>query len=350
MYIKPIMLLKSGLPASGKSYSAKAWVAQDPNFRRRINWDDLRLDLFGEGWKFNRKEEQEMKETSYDICRNDLSYGNSVVIDNTNLTESTRNKWKSIAGEFGVEVIEEEHDTPVAICVERDRQRVGSSRVGRAVIERLALFYGFINWEECLCGKVPMGFDLIIGTDGKYHRPQCYLAKKYVICDIDTTVSNLDHRLHLVKPAETKCGSNPPEDHTYVDGKCWICGNPKPKKDWVTFHTLVDKDPPIPEMVELVRYLAKKYHILFITGRGIDNGCGVKTEDWLDKHIGRENYLHLFMRQAGDNKNSAETKKEMLDLLMPKERIAFVLDDASKVVSMWREQGLRCLQVAPTDY
>jgi len=50
------------------------------------------------------------------------------------------------------------------------------------------------------------------------------------------------------------------------------------------------------------------------------------------------------MRQAGDYKPDYEHKKELLDLL-PKDRIAFILDDRDQVVNMWRENGLTCLQV-----
>jgi hypothetical protein len=58
-------------------------------------------------------------------------------------------------------------------------------------------------------------------------------------------------------------------------------------------------------------------------------------------------YRHLFMRRAGDSRPDQVIKREILDLI-PKDRVAYVLDDRQQVVDMWRAQGLTCLQVAPS--
>lgn len=46
-----------------------------------------------------------------------------------------------------------------------------------------------------------------------------------------------------------------------------------------------------------------------------------------------------------DRRDDTVVKKEILDLL-PKERIAFVIDDRPRVVRMWKENGLRVIPVA----
>ena len=36
------LILTRGIPGSGKSTWAKAWVAENPERRVRLNWDDMR--------------------------------------------------------------------------------------------------------------------------------------------------------------------------------------------------------------------------------------------------------------------------------------------------------------------
>ena len=311
---KPTLLCLSGLPASGKSTYAERWLAEDPERRFRINWDDLRLQMFGSNWKWNRDGEKLMQEQSREQAAAAIVLGKSVIIDNTNLTEGARAKWQKLASDFGASYVQHEIDTPVAECVRRDRQR--EKRVGRAVIERMALFHGFIDWNE-----LPPKWSPSKGEPD------------IVIVDIDGTLSDPTHRLHHVR-----C--------------CGDCENPKQcktrKPRWDLFHAEVDKDAPKPRIVELVKWLAIHYWIIIVSGRSPEHGCGIKTEDWLEQHLGIP-YLHLFMRQSGDYKPDYEHKKEILDLL-PKHRIAFCLDDRQQVVDMWRENGLTRLQVANGDF
>jgi hypothetical protein len=55
------------------------------------------------------------------------------------------------------------------------------------------------------------------------------------------------------------------------------------------------------------------------------------------------------MRQAGDSRQDTITKKEILDLI-PKDRIAYVLEDRDRVVEMYRSEGLTVLQPAKGSY
>ena len=140
MFAKPQFYILSGLPASGKSTLAKRWLAEDQDARIRINYDELRIGMYGADWKFNHNEEQKMKTHAFNITKKAIDAGLSVVIDNTNLTLSAKNYWRNLGKSLGAEIIEEELDVPVEECVKRDRLREGKARVGRAVIERMALF------------------------------------------------------------------------------------------------------------------------------------------------------------------------------------------------------------------
>ena len=308
---KPVVVIITGLPGSGKSKHALAWVAENPKFRERINYDELRLELYGPDWTFNRKDEAAMKVEAVARGREALKAGRSIIVDNTNLTEGARAPWLRLAREHGVEVEIVEIDTPIATCIERDRKREGTARVGRAVIERFALFNGFIDWTD----------------------RALYPHETFVVVDIDGTLANVDHRLHFLTA---------PEHAT-----------DKPfKKDWDGFFAKASEDTPITPIFNLVRELSYFHNVLVVSARGVD-ACGIATEDWLDRHWPSldpaRRYVHLFLRAWGDKRDDFEVKEEILELL-PKDRIAYVLDDRDQAVEMWRKAGLTCLQVAKGDF
>src|SRR3990167_6305466 len=103
---RPELLILGGLPASGKSTAAKAWLAEDPDGRVRVNWDDLRVGMFGPNWIFNRREEEQMKAQSIAIVERALEAGLSVVVDNTNLSVSARNVWRALGQKHYATIIE----------------------------------------------------------------------------------------------------------------------------------------------------------------------------------------------------------------------------------------------------
>lgn len=288
---KPQCLILSGLPASDKTTTAKAWIAEDPDGRVRINYDDLRVGMFGENWIFNRKQEAQMKDHAHDIADKAINAGLSVVIDNTNLTQRTRDSWAHFARSRGAEVIYDERNTPVAECVRRDKLRKGRARVGQAVINRMALFHGFEDWSE--------------------------VTGRFVIFDLDGTLADCEHRRHFI--AE------------------------KPK-DWLQFFKHCDQDPPVTSIVNLASIFHKAgYTLLAVSGRPVDL-CGVATEDWLERHVPVPFY-RLFMRNGGDHRPDTDVKLEIADLL-PLNRIDFVVDDRANVVRAWRSRGLTVLQCA----
>jgi predicted kinase len=320
MFTLAELLILSGLPASGKSSYAREWVAEDPTQRLRINYDDLRVEMFGPNWRFNRKQENEMQEKAKQQVIATLDCGKSVVIDNTNLSNNVRDRWAQLGQSLGAQVVQHEMAASVAECVRRDKLRLGPARVGRAVIERMALTYGFIDWND-------------------------YVGD-FVIVDIDGTVANCDHRLHHVRPAiihKDECEWKRQDCAT-----CPECGN-KPKKNWPAFFANVHLDEPIEPIVRMVKEYFGHFNVLFVTGR--DTSIGIPTEEWIERHFfGCFNYQwHLFMRQGGDSREDTIIKKEILDYL-PKDRIAYVLDDRDRVVEMYRNEGLTVLQPCKGAY
>jgi len=299
--------------------------------------------MFGPGWTWNRKDENTMKDVVRNRVIDFIKAGYSVIIDNTNLSRGVREMWKQLAFSLGADYEEHEMSTDLQECIYRDSKREGKARVGRAVIERMALFYGFIDWSQ---------------YDGEF-----------VIVDLDGTVANCQHRLGFLEPkiahkldctAGCKCGhlddglghpkgcAQRHMDEYKFCPRCYA----KAKKDWQAFHAdeNIAKDEPYPAIVRLVKeYFLVGYHVLYVTGRGTESG--IATEDWLNKHelLDGEWMQHLFMRPAGDHRPDTEIKREILDLL-PKDRIAYVLEDRDRVVEMYRAEGLTVLQPKKGDY
>jgi hypothetical protein len=145
--------------------------------------------------------------------------------------------------------------------------------------------------------------------------------RNIIICDIDGTVADLTHRLHLVKN-----------------------GN----HDWDTFHASVDKDSPREDIIALVGRLmfspGHPYSVYFVSGRS--ESSREATRQWLLDN-GLHGYTNLYMRPAGDTRDDRIIKKEILDMHFKKEEILLIIDDRPKVIEMWKREGLNVLDVGP---
>lgn len=109
----------------------------------------------------------------------------------------------------------------------------------------------------------------------------------------------------------------------------------------------VHEDTPHEAVVELVQILADRYFILLVSGR--EDTCREQTNAWLGAH--EVPSQALWMRPAGDYRDDREVKAEIYHReIEGSYDVAFVLDDRDKVVKMWRELGLVCLQVADGEF
>lgn len=315
-----MILVLQGLPASGKSTFRQAWMGEGLR-RAYINYDELRRELYGPTWVFNYDDEDKMKKVAMERARAWMTEGCDLCIDNLNLQKRHWERWAQLAAEFKTDIQVKTFDTPVHVCVDQDRRRK-SGRVGRAVIENLALRNGLINWSDYAF----------------------YGDRNFVICDIDGTVADLSHRRKYLEVKCDTCGST--EAAFTKKGVCTKCGGKRTKKDWDKFFKEAGKDAPFRDIINLVAALSQGHYILFVSGRP-DDKCGTITEDWLARQYIK--YEHLFMRRGGDYRPDDEVKEEILGFL-PKGRITYVLDDRDRVVKMWRKNGLRVLQVAEGDF
>lgn len=150
--------------------------------------------------------------------------------------------------------------------------------------------------------------------------------KDTIICDLDGTLANCEHRVHHVQ--------NKP-------------------KNWDAFYAGVKDDdynyPVLSLLEKFLHYEGWEYKIIFCSGR--PERCRGDTDWWLREvcHFGSKDYT-LLMRKDGDFRQDYIVKQEILDQHIDKGRVLFVLDDRQQVVDMWRRNGLTCFQVAEGNF
>src|SRR5687768_13647488 len=106
------------------------------------------------------------------------------------------------------------------------------------------------------------------------------------------------------------------------------------------------QDKAIQSMVSLCNILyAGGIHIILCSGRNERHRA--ETVEWLAKQ--GVNYHELLLRKDNDRRSDTIAKREMLTAI-DKSKILFVVEDRSRVVEMWRSEGLVCLQCAPGEF
>jgi len=271
-----------GLPASGKTTAARQMVKEGGNLGR-INRDDLRAMLFDSVW--TGKREGIVVDCEKAIAEVLLKHSYTPVVDDTNLTDKHLQMWKGFAKdkEATFETVDMGQD--LQTCIQRDSKR--ERQVGPAVITKLALIGGLIPW---LSGTHTM-----------------------VIVDIDGTLTDGVHREHFVQ-------STP--------------------KNWDAYYARLSEDKPIDLVVRWVNKLVLDYIVVLVSGR--PDTYQHETVTWLKKH--RISYDYLLMRGGGDKRPDTQVKADILKLL-PKEKIAMVIDDRPSVIEMWKSHGLKVIPV-----
>jgi len=111
----------------------------------------------------------------------------------------------------------------------------------------------------------------------------------------------------------------------------------------------VINDRPIWSIINLVKILSITYDILVTTGRMDRSGVREDTTAWLEQY--NVTFDKLIMREDRDFRPDNEAKLDLYEKhIKGQYDVEFVLDDRDRVVKMWREQGLKVLQVAEGDF
>ena len=133
--------------------------------------------------------------------------------------------------------------------------------------------------------------------------------KNIILCDIDGTVANNDHRQH------------------FLEGK----------KDWDGFFNALDKDKPIYKTInKIIREHQNGKNIIFLTGR--PERYRSSTLVWLEKFF--DFNISMLMRKNNDQRNKLIIKREIFESNFNNAEIDYVLDNDNELLEMWHEIGI----------
>jgi hypothetical protein len=148
-----------------------------------------------------------------------------------------------------------------------------------------------------------------------------------IICDIDGTVANLEHR------------------------RQWVQSKPK---NWKAFYQNINLDKPIQPVIKIIQDLiCCKNTIIFCTER--EEIYREITISWLEKYVyypfnGKYPYSfvkRLYMRPKNDYRDDAAIKFELLQKIRTDGfNPTIVFDDRKRVCDMWIANGLHLFDVS----
>lgn len=245
--------------------------------------------------------------------------GENVIVDRMGFTKQQRSRYIDIAKNNGystkIIVLHESYQT----CLSRCLARQGHETIKDGDAARSALNMFFSKYERVEDSE----------ADSVERRWPEGLKPMVVICDLDGTLCNIEHRLHYVHPPEGQ------------------------KKNWKAFFDEMDSDTPNKWCADLVNFYSSRYTIIYCSGRPDDRRR--QTNEWLKKYnllfqtFEGDNYL--FMRNRADHRPDNIAKEIILDFeILTRFTPYFMVDDRQQVVDMWRGRGYTCLQCAAGDF
>ena len=148
-----------------------------------------------------------------------------------------------------------------------------------------------------------------------------------VIVDIDGTIADNSHRVHHINSVQ----NNIP-------------------KNWKVYLSEIKNDTTHDDIIFILTAIKDAgAKLVLCTGRNEDER--EDTWQWLESHNIMHLFDNLYMRPINDYRPDDVIKLELLDKIRKdgyNPRIVF--EDRSRVVDMWRKNGLRCLQVQSGDF
>jgi predicted kinase len=290
------LTITKGLPASGKTTWAKEQVLLSKGHTKRVNKDDLRAMIDAGVW--SKDNETEILKIRDKMIQHYLSNGYDVIVDDTNLHPKHEKALGELSQGFqAMFEVKDFTDVPLERCIARDEARPNG--VGAKVIKRM--YHQFLKPKGVIEPYTPPPYNPDL--------PNC------IIVDIDGTLAHGNGRSAY---DYSKVGEDILDENVA---------------------RLVRREFDTPEF--------DRTYVVIVSGR--DDSCMGITEQWLTEHS--IPYDEIYMRKTGDDRNDAIVKKEVYEeWIKPRYNVLYVLDDRDRVVKMWREQGLKVLQVAGGDF
>lgn len=288
------VIITRGLPASGKSSWADAFIADNPNFVK-IEKDQIRKNtkLFKDGQYVHKRGDEGIVLKERDrLIRHTLQSGKSVISSDTNLVQKHIAQISAIARQNGAVVeVRDFLDVPLKELIDRDNKREDS--VGEQVIRRM--FHDQVK-------KMP--------TFLKYDPELPFV----VVSDLDGTLTK------------------GPKDRSPYE---WH----KVGQD--------DINLGVAHMLDGVKVID---HAKVYVFSGRDGVCRPETEEWLERHD--IEYDLLVMREIDDNRSDEIVKAEFIEAhIRDKVNVLIWFDDRVRVSNMLRDvYGINVAQIGDVNF
>jgi predicted kinase len=340
----PELTITVGVSGCGKSTWAKSQVNWHRGNVVRLNRDDIRKMLFADV-PWSNSNENLVRDWQMEGARQALQRGKNVIIDDTNCIRNTRQKWEEFAQSQHVKFRIVTFTVDLKTCIERDKAR----------------------GETCATCAAPKGVMVGEGIIRKQHKDltTMHMSNQHPK-EVNKPTRPWFERTELLKNGGWKVRlPDAPWVLVDVDGTVATFTDLKtgeqlrgPFDEWK-----VGVDQVMEVVAEWVRALYPHYNICIVSGR--HDFCGDLTCDWLEMH--GIPFDHILMRYSNDNRSDAPVKEEILHELqavvgsdhgsytrweefsdgdgkpiftVPKQGIAFVIDDRPRVVRMWQSMGI----------
>lgn len=296
--IKPKLTILVGPPCSGKT-----------TYSKELQKDDNAAGIF------RISQDEQGKGQYFHNFITGVQDKLDIVVDRMNFDKKQREKFLKPAKEAGYETEIIVLHEPKKVCIERGLKRLTSEHHETIKDEKdlhKAVNFFFSHYER------PTDDEADTVT---FKYPELTMKLDAIICDIDGTMANIDHRLHHVR------------------------GEGKP--NWKAFFENMDKDTPNNWCKSIITELRKNHIIIMCSGRP-DNHREVTT-NWLKDH--NIIYDELLMRPRDDHRDDSLIKEVILDFeILTRYDVAFTIDDRARVVNMWRKRGITCLACADGNF
>lgn len=319
-----------GYPGSGKSTIANDLAAKTGAVV--VNRDYLRKMLHDNYFSGKGEFEDEVTIAERASVRAFLKAGKSVIVDATHLQVNYLRKWSKMAAEVGASFEVVDAPTDVEHCVVRDHLRGldGERSVGEAVIRGMAKKHPMKSWPT-VAEQVPFEVVPYEFTPG---------LPWAIIVDIDGTLAHMDGKRSPYDYSKVS-GDSVDEQVTWLVTALGSFTNERWAIGWDGEVTPADAGFPA---------------LATIICSGRDDTSSPETMQWLKVKADIVPDLFLMRptgaKEANGNKlPDYKVKYNLFDQhIRGKYNIRFVLDDRNQVVDLWRQLGLKCLQVEPGDF
>lgn len=319
----PSITLLVGPPGSGKStYSSDMFQSKDPQSTLvRVSQDD------------------QGKAGHMTVFSDALAAGYDIVIDRMGFNKEQRSRYLEPAKAAGYDTTIIVFHVPKMTCLARCNSRENHPTIKDSKDASRAVNFFFDNYE-----RVSDDEAMVIERRGWIGDK----GESVVVCDLDGTLCDIEHRRHFVRPPLTNV------QETTVMGSVVLSAPPlKFKKNWPAFMAAIKDDTVKEPCAKLLRAMAwSNCGIVYASGRSDNERTA--TVDWLKKNdlmkfASMKNGViepTLYMRGRHDSRRDDIVKEIILDFeILTKYTPVFMIDDRDQVVAMWRKRGFTCLQI-----